>query len=55
MNGRWAMTLLETVVQRLHREYESTGRGALFLELRFTIAMEGHAKRRIPRLPHVSG
>jgi len=38
---QWAMTLLETVVQRLHREYESTGRGALFLELRFTIAMEG--------------
>jgi len=38
---QWAMTLLETVVQRLCREYESTGRGALFLELRFTIALEG--------------
>jgi RNA polymerase sigma-70 factor (ECF subfamily) len=38
---QWAITLLETVVQRLCREYESTGRGALFMELRFTIALEG--------------
>ena len=37
----WALTLLETVVQRLAREYESTGRGQLFLELRFTIMLAG--------------
>ena len=34
---QWAMTLLESVVQRLAREYESTGRGALFAELQFAI------------------
>lgn len=34
---RWALTLLENVVQRLHAEYEALGQGALFLELRFAI------------------
>jgi hypothetical protein len=29
------------VVQRLCHEYESSGRGALFLELRFAITLEG--------------
>jgi RNA polymerase sigma-70 factor (ECF subfamily) len=38
---QWAMTLLETVVRRLLHEYESTGRGALFMALRFTITLEG--------------
>jgi len=37
---KWAMTLLETVVQRLQRDYESAGKGALFLALRFSIAGE---------------
>jgi RNA polymerase sigma factor (sigma-70 family) len=37
---QWAMTLLETVVQRLREEYEATGRGTLFMELRFTIALD---------------
>jgi RNA polymerase sigma-70 factor (ECF subfamily) len=37
---QWALTLLEAVVQRLHREYEESGRGALFLELRFAITGE---------------
>src|SRR5688572_5201617 len=27
---QWALTLLETVMQRLAREYEASGRGALF-------------------------
>lgn len=34
---QWAMTLLESVVQRLAREYESTGRGPLFAALQFAI------------------
>jgi RNA polymerase sigma-70 factor (ECF subfamily) len=34
---QWAMTLLETVVQHLAQEYESTGRGSLFSELQFAI------------------
>ena len=34
---QWALTLLETVVQRLHREYEARGQEALFLGLRFSI------------------
>jgi RNA polymerase sigma factor (sigma-70 family) len=37
---KWAMTLLETVTERLRREYESTGKGALFMALRFCIAGE---------------
>ena len=37
---KWAMTLLDSVVQRLQREYESAGKGALFLALRFSIAGE---------------
>lgn len=36
---QWALALLETVVQRLSQEYETTGRGALFTALRFTIAL----------------
>jgi hypothetical protein len=35
---KWAMTLLEAVVQRLQREYESAGRLPLFMALRFSIA-----------------
>jgi RNA polymerase sigma factor (sigma-70 family) len=35
---KWAMTVLETVVQGLQREYESSGKGALFMALRFSIA-----------------
>jgi len=35
---KWAMTLLDSVVQRLQREYESAGRGTLFRTLRFSIA-----------------
>lgn len=42
---QWAVTLLETVMQRLAREYETSGRGALFSELRFAIAGE---KRALP-------
>jgi RNA polymerase sigma factor (sigma-70 family) len=34
---QWALTLLETVVQRLHREYEADGKGELFMQLRFAI------------------
>jgi RNA polymerase sigma-70 factor (ECF subfamily) len=37
---KWAMTLLDSVVQRLQREYDSAGKGALFLKLRFSIAGE---------------
>ena len=37
---QWATTLLEAVVQRLQREYESAGKGALFMALRFSIAGE---------------
>jgi RNA polymerase sigma-70 factor (ECF subfamily) len=37
---KWAMTLLETVVQRLQRNYESAGKGPLFMALRFSIAGE---------------
>jgi RNA polymerase sigma-70 factor (ECF subfamily) len=35
---KWAMTVLETVVQRLQDEYESAGKGELFKALRFSIA-----------------
>lgn len=34
---QWAMTLLETVLQRLDREHTAAGKGALFSELRFAI------------------
>ena len=34
---RWALTLLETVMQRLHAEYGGVGRAALFDALRFAI------------------
>ena len=34
---RWAVTLLENVVKRLRGEYEASGQGALFMELRFAI------------------
>jgi len=37
---QWALTLLETVVQRLRAEYEASGRGPLFMELRFAITGE---------------
>ena len=37
---KWAMTLLDSVVQRIQREYESADKGALFLALRFSIAGE---------------
>jgi len=34
---RWAVTLLENVVKHLRSEYEASGQGALFMELRFAI------------------
>jgi RNA polymerase sigma-70 factor (ECF subfamily) len=37
---KWAMTLLEVIVQQLQREYESAGKGPLFMALRFSIAGE---------------
>jgi RNA polymerase sigma-70 factor (ECF subfamily) len=37
---KWAMTLLDTVVERLRDEYDSTGKGTLFMALRFSIAGE---------------
>jgi len=37
---QWAMTLLEAVVKRLQREYESAGKGVLFMALRFSIMGE---------------
>ena len=40
---QWALTLLETVVTRLHREYEAAGRGDLFMELRFAITLDREA------------
>lgn len=39
---QWALTLLETVVQRLHREYEAAGKGPLFMTLRFAITGDRH-------------
>ena len=44
---QWAMTLLETVVQRLRREYEAGGRGESFLQLRFAITGD---KSEVPYL-----
>jgi RNA polymerase sigma factor (sigma-70 family) len=40
---QWALTLLETVLQRLCHEYESSGRGAAFAELRFAITGDKNA------------
>jgi len=40
---QWALTLLETVVQRLHREYADAGKGDLFLALRFAISGDKNA------------
>jgi RNA polymerase sigma-70 factor (ECF subfamily) len=40
---QWALTLLDAVVNRLRGEYEETGRGALFMELRFAIVGEKSA------------
>jgi len=37
---KWAMTLLEVIVQQLQREYESAGKGPLFMALRFSIVGE---------------
>jgi RNA polymerase sigma factor (sigma-70 family) len=37
---KWAMTLLEAVVQGIQREYEGAGKGALFMALRFSIVDE---------------
>lgn len=37
---KWAMTLLDAVVQRLQRDYESAGKGPLFLALRFSLMGE---------------
>jgi len=39
----WALTVLEAVVQRLRLEYEASGRGAIFMELRFAITGEKNA------------
>lgn len=41
---KWALTVLETVVQRLKGEYESTDKGSLFMALRFSIAGEKSEK-----------
>jgi RNA polymerase sigma factor (sigma-70 family) len=40
---QWALTLLETVVQRLRHEYETDGKGELFMGLRFAITGERSA------------
>ena len=39
---QWAITLLETVVQRLHGEYDVAGKGLLFMALRFAITGDRH-------------
>ena len=39
---QWALTLLATVVHRLHREHEAAGKGGLFLALRFAITGDRH-------------
>jgi RNA polymerase sigma-70 factor (ECF subfamily) len=41
---KWAMTVLETVVQRLQAEYDCDGRAALFMALRFSITGEKSEK-----------
>ncbi len=40
---QWALTLLESVLQRLSGEYEASGRGELFNELRFAITGDRNA------------
>lgn len=40
---QWALALLEAVLQRLAGEYESSGRAALFAELRFAITGDKNA------------
>jgi RNA polymerase sigma factor (sigma-70 family) len=40
---RWAMTLLENVVQRLRNEYEASGHGLFFMETRFAITGDKNA------------
>lgn len=40
---QWALNLLETVVQRLRAEYDTSGKGALFTELRFAITGDRNA------------
>lgn len=40
---RWALTLLETVMQRLRAEYEDSGHAALFAALRFAITGDKNA------------
>ncbi len=40
---RWAITVLEEVYQRLRREYEREGKGALFETLRFSLMGERDA------------
>ena len=40
---RWALTLLENVVQRLCGEYKAAGQGALFMETRFAITGDKNA------------
>lgn len=40
---RWALTLLETVMQRLREDYEGSGRTALFEALRFAITGDKNA------------
>jgi len=37
---RWAMALLDRVLQRLRQEYETAGKGGLFRELRFALMGE---------------
>jgi len=39
---QWALTLLETVVQRLYREHAAAGKGPLFMALRFAITTDRH-------------
>jgi len=40
---QWALTLLDTVLQRLCHEYEAAGRGEVFSELRFAITGDKNA------------
>jgi RNA polymerase sigma-70 factor (ECF subfamily) len=41
---KWAMAVLETVVQGLRREYQASGKEPLFMALRFSIAGEKNAE-----------
>jgi RNA polymerase sigma-70 factor (ECF subfamily) len=42
---KWAMTLLEAVVQRIQHEYEKADKGALFMAPRFSIV---HEESKVP-------